>query len=379
MNPFLKRKKKTLHEAWVFRYLYTLNRVIKPPLIDQIHQLSAQETKELKVLKFGTLFTSGFLGLAGVLLLYLPRQLYPSLFETNRLDMPWIGIVEISLSFTLYGFILAWVEIGALTILHVHLVKRMAAICGFPPLESDFSTHIQALTDVSLEKPAKRILEFGINPLAGLPKFGLFMFTSLYSLKATLSNLFVKFVLGRVLGRLYLKTYIDYIGIPIFAFWNIFATNKIINEAVLRIMAPNIIKNLVNELSKYKNDKDYERILFDSLQFMAVTKRDFHHNHFLLINQVFNAFDLDKSIITTHYEDFIVQLATLPKPQAVLVVKLLVLGLIIDGSLSAREIKVIKKLNQTNLLLANTTTVKKWMNDFKMGKGLQYFVHLAHI
>lgn len=379
MNNYLKHKNKALHERWVFKYLYSLNKSIDTVENDPVDYLSIKELKQLHQLKIIALIISGVYGVLGVVFLYLPRHLYPNLFIVNSFYVPIIGQFETSLSFTVYGFVLAVLEIGALTILHVNLVKKMADICNFPPLAYEFSVHIQALTEVSLEKPAKRILEFGIDPLAGLPKFGLLVFTSLYSLKATLSNLFVKYILGRILGRFYLRSYVDYVGIPIFAFWNIFATNKVINEAILRIMAPNIIGNIIKQLTPFKGDALFETALFDSLQFMAVAKRDFHHNHYLLINQVFDTFQLENDHHVVGADDFVDQLSTLSRDKSNLVIKLLVLGLIIDGSLSAREKQVINQLNKAKLLNSHWQVIHSWMSDFSRGKGLKVLMDANEI
>ena len=373
MDYLVKNKQRTLlHEKYAFRYFQRLNRK-RVEQADDYHTLNELEIKSIAATRKKSLFLAALFGTLGVLLLYLPLYFFPNFFWQIQMDLPYLGTMPIPVGFGIYGTVLAVAEITALVLLNLRTVYKVAYICGFPNIDDpNYEKHIQTLFEVGLEKPNKEILMFGINPLAGLSKLNIFFFTFFNLLKATLSNVLVKMFLARVLGRFALRAYIDLIGIPIFAFWNMYTTNRVIREAKVRIMAPNMIEHLNDKLYiALKDNEDFKRTLYDALQFIAVTKRTFHHNHFLLVDKLIHVFSIEiKKQKPLSRVELIHRVEMLDDDAKQGLARLLIFGMLIDGRLSIREKSVLDELSRQGLIHINFATLKAWEKSFIEGRGL---------
>jgi hypothetical protein len=157
-------------------------------------------------------------------------------------------------------------------------------------------------------------------------------------------------VLSRILGRLtlrfaFLKYLIDLISVPIFAFWDIYATNRVYVEAKIRLFAPQKIKNFIQKIPlELRENIEIKNILLDILQYIAVAKRSFHQNHFLLAEAIVEHFGLLANARPNYApEQEILQKIKEISPKARLfLADLLVLGLIIDGQASYRDYRILQ-------------------------------------
>lgn len=366
------KPKSLLHEKYAFRYFKKLTRK-RAPEVDEYHILNDDEVKIIQYIRRNTLFFAGLFGSLGIISLYIPYYLCPEIFWVVTVNIPGMAQIPIPIVFTIYGLVLAILEIAALVVLNLRTVHQIAFVCGFPSREDpDYEKHIETLFEVSLEKPNKQILIFGIDPLAGLSKFNIILFTTFNLLKASLSNVLIKMVLARVFGRYMLRAYIDLIGIPVFAFWNMYAANRVIREAKVRIMAPNMIRHLSYTLHKKLHEDDhFKSTLYDALQFIAVTKRNFHHNHFLLVESLIQVFEFElKKQAPLSREELIKKAESLNENAKQGLARLLIFGIMIDGNLSYREKIVLEELHREGLIRIDFKTLKVWEKSFLEGRGL---------
>lgn len=368
------------HERFFYRFFKKQIQAQQAPgqALDPHHLISPEEQAQIRQLYRKALLIAAGLGVTGVLLLYIPGILFPDSYlsqtaHTTNIALPFLGAIPFSIYFTIYGIILAVIEILALMYLNLWVVKRIALICQFPNFNSqDYERHIKILFDVSLEKRDKGLLKFGINPVAGLSKFNLMLYSTLNILKATLSNLFVKVLLSRVLGRFAIRAFIDLVGVPIFAFWNMYATHRVIREAKVRIMAPNLIKAISRQIYKeFEEDVHFRNILYDILQFIATAKRNFHHNHLLLVEALHYYFQFDyKDQKFTNEAELLEEVKALPQNVQEGLAKLLAFGMLIDGKLSRRESRYLNDLKEELQLDFDYSKLKQWELDFIEGRGL---------
>jgi hypothetical protein len=332
------------------------------------HLLNETEQAVIKKVKQETLIAAAILGVLGVLLLYLPQYYFPQLFPDTAIKLfgkTWpVPIVG-----TIYGLVLVYAEIYALTYYNVRAVKTIAAACQFPPKgHPDYGHYVQALTDASLEKEHKGLDQFGINPYAGLPKWLVMFYFLLNKLKATLSNLVMKIVVKRVLGRYALRAVTDMAGIPIFAFWNAWASYKVINEAKVRIMCPIIIHQFTNDMqANWGNNPGFVKKLGAALAYVSQVKRNYNYAHFLFAQ----AFHHKLNALPTVGGEHFLQLAPKLEPELrQALYKVIVFGLCIDGDFSEFEKLRIRKLVATNDFPYNYQQLEKLSADFSAGKGL---------
>lgn len=338
------------------------------------NELSAEQNRELKKLKWRTLGFSALAGTLGVLLLYLPPHFWPKTFALWSVHMDWFGGFDLPIFSTVYGVVLAVAEIYFLVWLNIRSVHKMALICGFPPKhDPNYRLHIQSLINIGVEKNAKNELSIGLNPWQGYSRFRVIMIFVWTKVRATLSNVVFKMLLRRVLGRYAVRVVVDVAGIPIMAGWNMWAANKVLKQARVRILSPGFIQQSVLYLhGKYKNNEQFKSVIYDILQYLAVRKRSFHENHYLLSVNLLKTFNIPfKEIHEVEKDEFIDKLARLPEDMHDDVAHLIIIGMIIDGNLSFQEKQAIDELSEISIIDYNSAKVEQIMKDFLAGNGKQ--------
>lgn len=336
---------------------------------DAFHILSEQERAVIKKVSTETYLASAMLGVLGVLVLYLPQYYFPQLFPDSAVTL-FSKTIQFPVVATVYGIVLVFAEIYALNFYNARAVRKIAAVCRFPsPHTDDYEFHLQSLTNTALEKEESSIKNYGINPYYGIPKFLFFAYFLINKLKATLSNLVVKIIIKRLLGRVAIRQITDMAGIPIFAFWNYWASRQVIKEAIIRIMAPGVIKEQAEELYReFAGNENFKAIIMDALQYAAILKRNYNFAHYLLAQELTVVFELQNA---APQNNFYAQLAALDDAGKKGVEKLLSLAVIIDGRLSWWEKNRLEKLIQQHAVAIDMEELKEKTRQYVNGKGLK--------
>jgi hypothetical protein len=357
----------------LYRHFY--NR-LDVPLSDtdkDIHLLNPTELKAINRLEWWALAASGIIGTLAVLLLYIPQYLLPQLFPTHEFDLPIFGKTAVPLVATVYGVVLVFFEIWALTLVHLYCIHHMAVATGYINKNTKFSVEKQQkIMAVSTEEKDKTLQKFGIDPYQGLKTTHIWLFNLLMALRATLSNMLVKILVRRFLGRYAVREVLDLLGIPIFAFWNMMATHTILREARVMIMGQNLIDSFIPSFKetalKIKDLPETKSLIYDTLQFIAVSKRDYHANHAYLTPKVLTIFEIP--IETQHPipSDYAQRLANTDPTLKQFCQFLIIMGLLLDGQISLRERQRVQKEGILDLSISDLVALK---NDFLEGRGIK--------
>jgi hypothetical protein len=339
---------------------------------EAIHTLTDLEKRQVKKLFITSLCFSAFFGGMGVFLLYYPHQLFPGLFPWHEFSHPFVGTIKFKWAFSIYGLVLAFIEIFLLVIVNLLAVSRLAKIYQFPQKDHpDKEFHKKTLIDMSFEKKPKKMLEMGIDPHQGMNKWAITAYVFVLSLKASISNIFVKLLTERVVGRFFLVEYIDYIGIPIFAAWNVYGTYQVLKNAKQRIVCTNIIDDYVGKLTaKYKDGTIPKYIFKEVLQFVAYCKRNFDHNHFYLTKSVMEKMDISQQKVYCDLNKIVTRLKGMPKEEADDMVSMVVLGIVIDGNVNLKEETALKRFRKEQLLQMSISQIKEMAVSVSEGKML---------
>jgi len=369
------RNRKSFWERFAYKELSKIG----PGTDDPIEQLTDQELRSIRQIKIGTLIKAASVGAAGVVILYAPYYFFgQDLFPIRKLDLPFSDF-SIDIEYEFYGFslILVLIEIWYLNFLNIRTVAKIARACGFPDeINENYENNLSALIAVGLEKKHKQLQSIGINPYMGLSKWKLFAYQIAIRFKALLTNILFKMLIRRLLGRYALRAVIDLVGIPVYAFWNAYASSVIIREALVRIMAPPLIKKFVDQIyADHNQNDDIKQIVYDSLQSISVSKRSYHYNHFLLSISLLNKFNIPVKENPYFIEDFHDYIRSADPEVKIAYSKVLVFGIIIDGKVSKREIILLKKMQAENIIPYTIEEIKSWASDFEAGKGLKSFIY----
>jgi hypothetical protein len=343
----------------------------------QIILLDEGEIRRLKTLERWAIWLSALIGALGVILLYLPKYWFGHWFYVLPLQA--LGqTFQLPVGFTLYSFLLVFIELELLSLLHIYCIHQMAATTGFLHYDNKPLAPVQrTLLDASLEKKNKDIVRYGINPLEGLNMKARMVWLLLLRLKATLSNMLFKFLVQRMLGRYAFQWVQDMAGVPVFAAWNAWGTYEVLRQGRIIIMGQNLIETVCQELFAKLPELPplHKPLVFNTLQYVAISKRDFHANHASLAQNLVEHYALTKPaepfVLATYYQ----ALAQAPEKLRLLCQLLIVLGFLLDGKLSVRELKGITQLNGMGLLEETPTEIRVQLRQLLDGKGIQDLIN----
>jgi hypothetical protein len=345
------------------RALDTVHPTDEPYVLNPVESRLIQRTKVL------TLSLAAFLGVLGVLLLYIPQYNWPDFFQSTQINL--LGdTYHLPLVTIVYGILIVYVEIHLLIGLNLLGVKTIMHVCQFPRAhDAQYDRHLRALADAALEKTHRGILRFGIDPYLNMPRWGLTIFFLLNQVKAFLSQFLVKVVVRRFLGRYVLRQFTDLLGMPIFALWNAYASWQVLHEAQVRVMAPTTIREFVNELhDEWGKDSEFRPLILEALQYVAILKRQYNYAHYLLTETLIDRFDLRTNKPLTG--EFIAQIANLSPNVRQSLERLIIFGVLIDGRLSWVEKRQIRQLQKQGLLTYSISEIQKLGKEYNQGKGL---------
>ena len=335
---------------------------------DEPYVLSEMETYVIHKIEWQTLGMAGLSGILGVALLYLPQYVWPNFFEGTALSL-FDYAIEAPLITALYGILLVYLEIYALLYINLRAVRYIMAVCQFPRQhDAQYERHLKALADAAQEKKNQSILRYSIDPYLGLPRWGLTFYLVVNRLKAALSNILLKFIVKRLLGRFVVRQITDLVSMPVYAFWNVWASHRVIHEAKIRVMAPLTIQEFVENLhDEWKHNDEFRRLIPEALQYIAILKRQYNYAHLLLTENLMNRFDIQAIKPTGDF------LALLEKTSPELrrpLERLVVFGVLIDGDLSWLEKQRLRKLKAYGWLSYSLTDIEAIGAEYYKGRGL---------
>ena len=73
-----------------------------------------------------------------------------------------------------------------------------------------------------------------------------------------------------------IREVVDMAGIPIYAFWNAWASAQIIRKTDMRMKSSKMISQTAEYFSeKYKDNPQFKELLYDTFEYIALTKKSF--------------------------------------------------------------------------------------------------------
>ncbi len=355
----------------VYNLFYYLLPVRKVSTDNQLFLLNEAEIKAIRKKEKIAVWLAAFIGAMGVIILYVPKYSFPHWF--SDISFSFFGKnFAIPVIMLIYSIVLVIIEIILLTLLNIWCAHEIAVATGFLTYDNKKSHDKRTLLlDIGLEKKNKQILRYGIDPLQGINKKALLAWNFFFILKATLSNMVFKILIQRLLGRYAVKAVQDFAGIPVFAAWNAYGTSVILKEARVIIMGQNLIETVVVAIRKEQEPTPYFKdLLYDTLQYIAISKRDFHQNHFILTKNLFELYNISPKKEHWLQNGYYKKLQAADKEEKEVCQLLITVGFLLDGKLSLREKRQINDLRRQGLLQMDMTTIEKYQQDFLNGRGI---------
>ncbi len=347
----------------------------------QTHILSPEEQEDLKKIRRHSLGFAALAGALGVVACYVPYHAWPWLFPDMMVKIPvWDEYYVIPAWFLIFSLILVVIEIAFLTYNNIRTVREVSYACGYPnPVDKQFEERVDQLVSVGLEKKPKNQSELGINPYYGMPKYYIFLITVFNLIKATLTNALMKLLVRRLLGRYALRLFVDLLGIPIYAFWNAWAANRVYQEAKSRVLAPPNIQILLNHLVEtQKDNKEFRDEIYHVLDYLAIMKRAFHDNHYLLSKFTLAEFDIKVDPNHVHDESFLERIKNGSKLTKQGFSQLILFGMMIEGRLSVTEKRILRKMHEEGIFMYSMDEAKQATKEYYEGRGISTIVEMKN-
>lgn len=338
--------------------------------------LHADKKRNLvKKAKQNHLIYSALLGVLGVLLLYLPINIYPEAFYYKKITLPFINY-EYKLSFIeiIYGLILVGIEIFLLIKADIKIVSKIASIYGYSPSLNINEPEAETieLVNIGLGKDRKKFTELGINPYQNFSRISLFMLRAMFIIKAFLSNFIFRIVIQKILGRIAIRSVTDFAGIPIYAFWNAYSASIIIRRADMRMHAQELMYKTGEHFhEKYKDNPKFKNLIYDTIEFVAITKKNFYPTDYLFAKHFLKLFDIPIKKEHRLSENYIEKIKNSDDNIKEAIGKIMILAFLIDGKLGTLEKRTLKKLGNKKVIPFNITQIKKWTKEYVSGKGFE--------
>lgn len=344
---------------------------------DKPYILTAEEYAHVKYIYRSTYWISALLGALSVVVLFVPKYIYPAWFPRTNIHIPWLEwdfVYNIPLN--LYGFLLAYIELFILYNLNLKAIRKMAAICRYPsPADPDFARHVELLAETGIEKSRKFGKELGFYPYQGLARPVVFVYLAMNQFKAILSNILIRVIVVRIGGRALGRVFIDMLGAPIFAFWNLFASRQVLKEAQVRIFATSLTRYFTQVFyGKYANEPGIQELIYEVLQYVSMMKRKYNYSHHNLANSLFEQFSVKKSGRYVLPKNYVQKWKELPEIQREALIRLLLFGVLVDGNLTAHELFLLHKLHEEGVIPFRIDEIRKFHRDYLKGKGLEEIV-----
>ncbi len=347
---------------------------------DAVHLLNEAEVRFIRSRHRVAVAMAAGLAVFGFLAYYLPVYAYPELFYKVPLDIAFLDLrFELPWVEILWGVLLMVIELYCLVLVNIWAVHEMAVATGIVTAHTDKGQASQLL-GVALEEKNTELLKYGIDPFLGLNRGALFVFNLLLKLKGFIGNKLLQYVVQRLSARLAVREVLDFIGMPIYMLINGWSTHFILREARVIIMGQQLVAHLATRLPREVATTRAEHdLLYDTLRLIAVSKRDFHQNHFVLAKTLIESYSMEVEGLEELPPDYAQRLQAAPEGLQRLCGLCLILGFVLDGLVTRRERKRLTELRRKGILKVEVEEVSEWARAFVSGRGIEGLLaaHLA--
>ncbi len=332
--------------------------------------LNEQEAAYLHWIRRRAMWLGALSALICNVLLFAPLQLAPHLFPLTVLKLPFFAEpVPLPIIKTAWMGFLIFLEIVLLTLLNIAAVHEVAVATGYINEKTEVARTNDVLR-IALATPSQELQGFGIDPFQGVNRFALLFYNALLLFKGAIMAQLLRQILIRLLGGYTVLEVLDWSGVPIYMTLNALGARKVVHQSLLIIMGEAVILNFRRRLLPRALTAEESALLYDTLQFIAVNKRDYHRNHYTLTRVLFNFYQVPPEEKHPLPDDYEMRLNSSPEYIRRLCVVIIHLGFVLDGALSWRERGRIARMQARGIFEESFEDVYQYDNDFVQGRGM---------
>jgi hypothetical protein len=228
----------------------------------------------------------------------------------------------------------------------VHALARAAGLqmfTGDHPDDGAAVARALARTALDLPNPVQQL--FGVNPRREVSGAYLLGAAALYKCKVALSNLLVKELLGRLLGRSLMRHTLAFVALPVTAMWTAAVCWSVMREARIRVMGPSAAHEFLEEVFagqaplSERGRLEAQRAVASSI----VRTHELHPNLVVLLRGVHKRLGGSHGEVLDDSHVFLSEVPRLPPGEQSLVLRVLAVAAAIDGKIVAAERRLLRR------------------------------------
>jgi hypothetical protein len=259
-------------------------------------------------------------------------------------------------------------ELGYLYWDGVGTVRRMANAAGLELNDAVVSESIAlGLARAALELPSPPESSLGVHAHQERSKLVIVGASLLYKAKVTITNLVLKLLLRRVLGRA-AGAYVAVVAIPVTAVWNGIVAFRILREARLRIVGSTSTDVLLDFIGADGSDCV---LAMKAIACVTVSAARVHPNVEALAERLLHQHpEIEVSPALGDRRKLLAELVTLTPSQRAIVLRAAVAASVIDARLSKREEKLLSELAAAAKRELPLAELRELTRNLVFGSGL---------
>lgn len=227
-------------------------------------------------------------------------------------------------------------------------VRALARTAGLTLASQDMArgrSVASALARAALEMPNPPDAVDGINPWREASRVTLTVAPLLYKLKVTLTNLAVKFLVRRALGRAATRAVLELVAVPVNALWDALVCWFILREARLRVMGPSAATELTAAI--FPGDAPVPtataRAAMRAVASAVVRTQDLHPNLVSLLECLRARVGAEAVLELDDPARFLAELRALDRAEQGRVLRVLAVASVLDGRLARDEKRLLRE------------------------------------
>lgn len=373
----IKIKKPSLERfgIWYFKRM----RKRRPRKSDEVavHILDKQERRKLKQIEIRAMVKAAIAGsISAFVAAWANMQKFYLIDDEVKDVITWDDYYEYYLfvgGITLAVTILEIAFIYWDSLRSVFKISDTADIPLFPDGENT-SAMAFALARAALELPNPMESDVNVNPVRESPKWKILLAPLIYKLKIAVTNFIAKMIIRRTIGRGVARVYVEFIAIPVSAFWNAWVSWQVIRQARIRALGPSFALDFVNKLLAERDDfsPEAKAEMMRAIAAVIVRTENLHPNLEYLLHILMNRFQLESLEELDNTKVFLEDLKKLHDHEQEYVLQLLVVATIISGRLSRRHRKLLAESFHNSGYTFPLGEVKELKKDFFGGEPLEF-------
>jgi len=235
----------------------------------------------------------------------------------------------------------AVVEVVLLSLDALHGAHGMAFIAGAVDDDDTREHTFRSLARAALELPNPVDADLSVDPLKETPRLWLLVAGLIYKLKVSATNIVLKMLLRRAMGRATLRALVvPFVSVPVAAVWNVVVCARVLRESRVRVLGPGAANDVVSRVlppDVVISDAQAEAVL-RAVGACVVRSADLHPNLVALLRAL--RLRVANDVLPTDLDDsrrFLRSLAALPAEEQGVVRTVLRAAAVLDGKVRGKE------------------------------------------